>query len=268
MPLARIFGKPAAPAAKEPAPQEDQTPAVDLTGLATKDELAALAGRFDSAVERLLEAANAGNRAPVVIERPVERAPEVPLITEAELAEALDDDPKKAAPKINRLIEQKISAAADQIVQTRIKPLEDFGTNSLAALSKRAALTDMPYYKKYQKEIDGHMARLPAELQGNPEAWKTAHDAVAGRHVEELLNERLEEKLRGQREEAQTPTPAATKGVKEEKKVPTLEELAGADGASALRLKGIDEHEFARRLGYESWEAYTKVQEEIDKADV
>ena len=262
MPLGSIFGKPTKAPVEEPA--EEVKKEEQPQNFATRDELANAIERMNAAIERL------GSGQQIVIERPVEtvRDEPPPELDEATLARVLEDDPKAAAAMIAKHTKDRIAYERQAIVRDHVQPLENFGANALADLSKRAAIADMPHYKKFQTEIDGHMAKLPPTLQGNPAAWKTAHDAVCGRHVGELIDEAVEAKLRQGREDGSLITPTASQKGKDEKKVPTLVELAGEDAARALELKGLDANAFAKRLGYDSWEHYADVAAKLPVDDV
>lgn len=173
-----------------------------------------------------------------------------------------------AAQHIRALIDREVNAAADRLIQQRIAPLETFGVSTLGEISKKVAMQGggMPYYTRYQKEIDEKLNQLAPELRANPAAIDMVYKAVLGEHTDELIKSAAEEAIR----KAQEPIPTGrgtTPGTGSaaprdgEDEIPSIEELGGRPGLEALQHKGDgkqDQDTFARSLGYENWSAYIK----------
>jgi hypothetical protein len=183
-------------------------------------------------------------------------APSASRITDEEFDEA-------SAAGNGKVIRAYLAQSAADLKREHIDPLQSTGLDAIAGLTRRTVLEPLPYYKKYQKEIDGFIAQMPAASRLQPEVLQIAHDAIVGRHITEIETEFRESATRARTAEPAESTPAARRGarVPTGDHLPSVEEYAGAEGVQALAelgRTGRDENEFARSLGYKDWKTYMK----------
>ncbi len=147
----------------------------------------------------------------------------------------------------------------DRLIAEHIVPLRDTGLDAIAGITREMATGQLPYYKKYQKEIDGHIANLPANMRMTPQVYRLAHDAVVGSHNDEIVKEAVEAAIRAPATPEPMPSGGRTGRTSAAGAVPTVEELMGKDASDALAFRGMTGEMFAQRLGYKSWADYAKL---------
>src|SRR3990167_7075697 len=72
----------------------------------------------------------------------------------------------KGADKLVKMIDSRLKKLETGLAQ-RISEIESTGTNALSSVASEMARSDMPYYKRYQKEIDAYVATLSPHLRMN-----------------------------------------------------------------------------------------------------
>ena len=166
----------------------------------------------------------------------------------------------------------KFEAAIEARVGRRMKPVEDKlaqletqGLGAIANMNRAQATAGMTHYKRFKKEIDSYIDQLPPAAKLNSETMTLAYNAVVGQHTQELIDEAKEGAIRAMREDPNMLPGADTARGRSKSKVPDARTLMGEDAAQALREKGTDEDQFAKKLGYSDWDDYmtkTKMYEE------
>lgn len=177
-------------------------------------------------------------------------------ITDDEFDEAVASGNGKVARAY--LAQQK-----DDLKREHIDPLSTTGLDSLSGLTKEVVLKGMPRYAKYKGEIDALIAQMPPQARLNPEALRMAHDAVIGKHADEIEAEAREQATRARTAEPAETVPSSRRGTRIPvgDKTPSVEDVAGAEGAQALAelgRVGKSSDDFARSLGYKDWKSYMK----------
>ena len=81
-------------------------------------------------------------------------------------------------------------------VSTQIQSLQHQGVSMIANVVKDQISAKLPHYERFKKEIDEFLDKAPMESRTSPEMHKWAHDAVVGRHAEELMKEAAESAVR------------------------------------------------------------------------
>lgn len=239
----------------EPAPPPQFVPAEEFKAFQT--QMTGFMETMKSTMEGMQAIAASRPAAPYT---PAASAAKV--ITRAEYEQAVRDQDSGV---IDAWHDQKIAA----LRRDHIDPLRGTGFNALGDLTKEVAIAKLPHYKKYQKEIDAIVDQLPAETKLSPQAYVMAHDAVVGRHHDELTAEAKEAWARSQTTPADAGTPGGTTGRDTgggKGKLPTVEEMFGVDAAEALRSKGVDGDQWARRMGYKGgWKEYVELTQAQEK---
>jgi hypothetical protein len=107
-----------------------------------------------------------------------------------------------------KLMQQR-ERARDARNQSAFDQLRNQGASALSSMARQAAAS-LPHYTRFQKEIDEMIADFSSKQPGvmiTPDHYKTAHDIIAGRHVDDFANERTEAALRKARETPPAPEP-------------------------------------------------------------
>ena len=159
--------------------------------------------------ERETPAPTVRTEAPTVITRP----------TDEQIAQAQIDG---NVTELARL--RKMERAADaQERQRELQALAQQGGSAISSVSQSLAEQN-PDYKKYKKEIDAELNQFKAS---NPSAIVTtehiriATDIVKARHIDEIVNERIEETRRQAREAEEALLPENQHHEEREEKEPT-----------------------------------------------
>lgn len=219
-------------------------------------------------VERIANGVTAGMKP--VIERLAEREPSSPAPqrteptvttiarpTEEQLADALIDGNKAEYARLLKLQRQ-----ADEADRRRdLASLASQGGSAISSVSQSLAEQN-PDYKRFKKEIDAEITTFRNANPGQiitPEHLKIATDIVKARHLDEIINERIEESRRQAREAEEALVPENQHHEEHEEKVPsTLAEALGTgDWKKEFREKargvgGRTDDEELRKMGFKN----------------
>lgn len=219
-------------------------------------------------VERIANGVSAGLKP--AIEKLAEREPATPIQTRSEpvttiarpteeqLADALIDGNKQEYARLLKLQRQ-----ADEADRRRdLANLASQGGSAISSVSQSIAEQN-PDYKRYKKEIDAEIATFRNANPGQiitPEHLKIATDIVKARHIDEIVNERIEEQRRQAREaeEALLPENQHHETEQEEKEPTSLAEALGTgDWKKEFREKsrgvgGRTDEEELRKMGFKN----------------
>ena len=167
----------------------------------------------------------------------------------------------QGAPVFRRLVKEHV----DELRITEINPLRDEGLSAIGEVVAQSMGGQLPHYKRFKKEIDEYVAKMPPGLRIRPEAIRMAHNAVVGAHVEELLVETKEAALRGGGETLKgggAPPAGNARQAGAGSGTPTVEDLMGKDAADALAFRGMDGDALAKKMGYKDWPTYAALAKE------
>lgn len=180
------------------------------------------------------------------------------------VARISDDEFDEAVASGNgKVARAYLAQQKDDLKREHIDPLSTTGLDSLSGLTKEVVLKVMPRYAKYKGEVDALVAQMPAQARLNPEALKMAYEAVVGKHADEIEAEAREQATRARNAEPPESAPTGRRGtrISSGDKTPSVEDVAGAEGAQALAelgRGGKSSDDFARSLGYKDWKTYMK----------
>lgn len=241
-------------------PQQSEKPTESAPAADQQQVLAGVVStleRINARLDQFQEALTAPAPDPTAFEAPQTQLP--PEITDDEINEAIRtaENPAKA---LRGMLKRELAT----LVKTEVEPLRNVGLGALGDLARRAAVPEMKHYNRFKGEIDSYIARLDPSLRSRPETWKVAHDAVVGMHHDQLASEAVEEAIRKTRDEG-TASPGSGGPGQGPGRTPSVEEVAGADAAALLKLRGLTPDEFARKLGYGSWSDYLKMAQELEE---
>ena len=174
--------------------------------------------------------------------------------TEEQLADALIDGNKA---EYARLL--KLTRAADQQENQRaLANISAQGTAAFDSVSRSQAESD-PTYKRYKGEVDKELTQFKAANPGailTPEHYKIATEIVRSRHIDEIVNERIEESRRSAREAEEALLPNNSHVEQKEEKEPTsLVEALDVPDWKLFKEKqrgvgGRTEDEELRKMGF------------------
>ncbi len=196
----------------------------------------------------------------VAADRQQRQAPaDIEDVTDDELEEALQLG--KGAEKFRKMV----NAGVERVKREVLGPELTAGFAAITGLTKEVVASKMPYYTRFQKEIDEYIGALGPQQQLQPASYKAAHDYVVGLHVTELLAEQGETTRRqgnpppqgGQQGGANSRTTGAGRGQPESFQF-------SADNQGALAVKGYTPDQQAQRMGYKGWSDYMDKTKDIE----
>lgn len=184
---------------------------------------------------------------------------EIQDVTDEEIEEALQTG--TGAKKFR----QMVNAGVERVKREVLGPDMAAGFQAITGLTREVVASKMPYYTRFQKEIDEYIGALGPQQQLQPASYKAAHDYVVGLHVTELLAEQNEAGRRQANPQPQQGTlggqNSRTTGVGRGQ---PEQFTFTADNQSALAIKGYTPDQQAQRMGYKSWSDYMTQTADID----
>jgi len=91
----------------------------------------------------------------------------------------------------------KTTGALQEAIGRFVGPYFQQTLGTISEQSKKLLETDPargPTYKKYQKEIEDYVNKLPPQQRAlNPNVWEHAYEAAVRRHSEDIVQERIQE---------------------------------------------------------------------------
>lgn len=191
-----------------------------------------------------------------VVQTRTEAVTTVTRPTDEQIAQAQIDGNVAELARLNRLARQ----ADAQERQRELGNLSAQGSAAISAVSQSLAEQN-PDYKRFKKEIDSEIQQFKAVNPGaivTTEHLKIATEIVKSRHIEEIVNERLEETRRAQREQEEALLPENQHHEEHQEKVPTtLKEALDVPDWTLFNQKskgvgGRTETEELRKMGYKN----------------
>ena len=244
--------------ATEPEPEVVEEVVEQTPQYVTKEEYQRTNEILQS-LQQNLQTLSAGFNA-VAADRQQRGAPQVAEIedvTDEELEEALQTG--TGAKKFR----QMVNAGVERVKREVLGPELTAGFQAITGLTREVVASKMPYYARFQKEIDEYIAALGPSQQLQPASYKAAHDYVVGLHVTDLLAEQTEASRRQGNPQPQgaTTTGGNSRATGTGRGQPEVFTFT-ADNQSALAIKGYTPDQQAQRMGYKSWSDYmTKTQD-------
>lgn len=173
-------------------------------------------------------------------------------VTDEEIEEALRSG--EGAAKFRKMVRAENAKQATEMNNTLAA-----GFNAVRGLTQEVLASKMPYYNRFQKEIDQYISALAPDAQLNPQSYKAAHDYVVGLHVTELINETTEATRRQANEPPKTGLSGAA-GTGTTRTMRSGEQPQdfrfSQENESALQVKGYTPDLQAQKMGYKSWADY------------
>ena len=211
---------------------------------------------------------------------PVAAPPSGPSIADLqskidELDAQIDIAAEEGKPaEVRRGLMRERDRLRDQKFETEhVAPLRTAGANSINSLVLDKMRSD-PYFIKYEKEI---MAILAPALQAGQaltvEIAQNALKYVKGGHIDEILADQREAEIRQRKLEQTSPLPTSTTGrrtVAASQRPQTVRERFGPDAEETLnykRQKGMDDDQFARRMGFRDRADWFARDDEMSRPD-
>lgn len=236
---ATIEGAPAEPPAAAPAPAPAPAPGI------SREEARTLVGE---AVRGVFDELRSGMQP----QQPPAPRPE-PEPADATADEFATDLPTAIAKTVKKALHP---------MQKQLDEFRNFGVTKLADLTGRVVSERLPYYKRYQKEIDAKLAGLDPVYRSDAATIQLVHDSVVANHTTELVEEARRQGQEAGRGDA--PRPGGSS-----RSTPTADE---SDSPEALGFSAdqIDEmkrigrgnlDEYARTISdgrIKDWKAYTE----------
>ena len=131
-----------------------------------------------------------------------------------DLAEKLTTPPKATPPSEEDLIAKdkgfykaptkNVEKVADELFQKKIAPLQNHYIQTNEVIAKRLAYVDKetsPIMEKYGKEVEEAVKQMSPEQRLSPDAYNVACKAVQAVHMEDIIQERIDEALKKKEDE-------------------------------------------------------------------
>jgi hypothetical protein len=135
------------------------------------------------------------------------------------------------------------------------------GMERLGSLTQQQMRTQLPYYEKYEAEINSELGQLRPELRTDPTTIRLVHDSVAMRHDHERLEDARKESSRQARGDAPAPSGNTGRGKVPEQGTPTPEDLGfNADQIDDINARGGPDA-FAQKISngrFANWKEYAE----------
>lgn len=247
----------------------DKAKADDLTALSgalqnLTTQMAAMGGRVDVLAQ---ERTNRGEPAAPVA-RTFQRT-----VTLEQIDAAHDEGDSKRATRLQTKYNEESLHEALQGIGDKIAGLEQHGTSMIAQVVKQQVSAGLPYYTRFQKEIDEFLAKAPPSALAQPDMHKWAHDAIVGRHMPEIVAEAAEAAVRKHMDGGSGYVPNAGGSGDTKGEELTVESVYGEDAKSIKAFlkqnnKTIDSH--ARMRGFSNTQdylAHVKAQREKEQKE-
>ena len=166
--------------------------------------------------------------------------------------------------------DESVQTAMHQFKQTEFAPVIRNGMHTMSEMSRQAA-QQLPYYKKYEKEIKAAVRQMGPNAGANPASWKTAHDYVAGLHINDIVAEQMEQAARQTTAKHAAETPP-TSGRGQDPKAPlSIKDAYGEEGYRELQKMGqmrglsadqVVQQQYAKSRHKGDFQSYLRVQRE------
>jgi len=236
-------------------PIEPAAPAAPPPSYVTSDEFK----RQNQMFENMLNSFQEGIRAIQLSNQGRPGQVEVPPsdVTDEEIEAALQEG--RGAKVFRKMVSGETEKLRREMVAAK-QAIENESYGAMTSVASEVARPKMKHYDKYKKEIDDSLAQLPPQSRANPQVHLEVYNMVAGRHMDEIIASEVEAAIRKSRTSAPAPTPgSATSRGTSSPTTQTVKEIFGDDADRALRAMGRDPDAWAKRMGYESMEAYMKM---------
>lgn len=255
--------------------------------------VAGVAAQLTQTVDRLGQKVEelATRQPQVIVQQPGVPQRQAEEITDADIDSVVLTG-QGAGARIRAMVDRAVNIATSRVIEQHVKPLQDYGVNTIGELSRRITMGGMKHYDRYKKEIDERLNTLTPDVRANPVVIETIYNAVVGMHSDELAREAAEAAVRQAQEQVNnpptldppkraagnrptTPGSGAPRGGNDEDRsqVPDLDHYLGNNleaGLEALQHKGRGgqtQDELARGMGYKDWSDYMKQYQELLDAE-
>lgn len=256
------------PQETEQVPDEDQEQGQQQPQFVTAEQMQEMINQTLGGFMQNLQNFQAPNQQQEEAEEPAPAAPQwqprelPPEVGDNDIAQAFEEGDYAKAMKLQRQQRER-----DRIeYQNEVERLRAEGSNAINVLGEKVLLSDLPDYKKYEKEINKVLSSYPAHLQSDPNVRRETYHYVRGKNLDKLKEEWLEEYKR-QLNQPETGDVSEQNGRQQTRQKGAHDQQPRyfqETDLAALRSVGRNEEEFAQKLGYESWEAYQKHADELD----
>lgn len=191
-------------------------------------------------------------------------APTEEPITEEQVMEAMNGGEPGSMKLMKKFIQQS-SGSEIESLKAEMKTMREQGQQSLSKLAQGAGTQNLTYYDKYKEEIDKVVAGSAAHLQTDPETYRQAHNFVAGQHMEEIVAEAIEAKLRSNGDEdkpgsATVPSGGSNQGrnIEQGKVDLSYDNVFSKAALNQLRLRGVTPEQHAKNTGFANYDEFAK----------
>lgn len=239
----------------------------------TTDQFNDLVSKIGELTGHLKQSASPAEVEEEAYEEPAQPAPARSVTIEQINAAASEAYQNGDWSKYNHLFakynDESVQTAMHEFKQTEFAPVIRNGMNTMSEMSRQAA-QQLPYYKKYEKEIKAAVRQMGPNAGANPASWKTAHDYVTGLHINDIVAEQIEQAARKTTATHAAETPP-TGGHGKDPKAPITIKDAYGDNYSGLQkmasmigltAEQLVQQQYAKSRHKGDFQSYLKAQRE------
>jgi len=141
-----------------------------------------------------------------------------------------------------------------------IDPALGEGIGVIEQISSEMSRSKMPHYELVKKDMEKHLAALPANQRMNPQVRQAAYSMAVGQNVEKIMQSE-QEKLQRQAAAQALDTGAGGRnsrnGASPTPGVPLPKDVLGTEALKALKMKGVSVDQHYQNMGYKGgWPEY------------
>lgn len=154
-------------------------------------------------------------------------------------------------------------AALEQRITGQLQGLRNDGLGWVSSVNRELHGNKDPIYAQYKDEIDGVLNSMGPEAGNNPTLIQSVTDMVKGRHIDEIIQQRAEAAARQANSDPTADTGQRTRTAAGRPAQRVANIFVNEKGAAALQQLGMSPDDFAKKRGYDSWEAYDSMFGEV-----
>jgi hypothetical protein len=237
------------------APEPD--PKTDAPKYVTADEMQAMLDRTVQAMQQQFQ------RSAQTIQPQHAQEPDFGAeVSDEQIEEAFQEGDVKKAVRLQRQQRERDK----KIHQYEMQRLRNDGAQAIGEIGETILTSQLSDYQKYRAEIDTVLESFPVNVRRDANVRRAVYDMVRGRHIDDIINERLEQASRQRKTKEPEPGKSgrSQNAPGQQAEVPYFTET----DLLVLRDIGKSPDEFARARGYKDMKDYERVAREQDARPV
>jgi hypothetical protein len=184
------------------------------------------------------------------------------VLTDAEIDEGIAAGGARARAvmeKAARIEAKKVAKAYEATIADLTSKVDGYGMPALARHEQHIASQGLTFFADYKDEIEKRLGQLPLATRTQPEAVRQIYALVAGEHLDEIVERRVNEALKKANGSPGVGGPTNIRGRGQgDTTLPSASELLGEAEARRIAEKGGEE-QFAKKMGLSGWAEFVEL---------